>query len=169
MKKLVLIALFVAVAWCGGTAMAAAQATDSSTVTINVAVSATAKLTLNGVQGSALTVNFPDADPDTSPTLTAAPIAVVAKGKTSAAGHITLTVQASQVLTSGTDTIPLTNITWGANGNLSAGILDTAAVTIGDWLGSGNRSGSHTYVLANSWTYATGNYSTVVTYTLTAP
>ena len=44
-----------------------------------------------------------------------------------------------------------------------------AAQSLGSWTGSGNRAGTQTYKLANSWSYATGAYSTSVTYTLTAP
>ncbi len=171
MKKVLVITLFAAVAWCTGTAVGLAQPAidNASTVTINVNVNSHARLTLDGNQGAAIVVTFNDADPEATPTLTAAPIAVSARGRTSSGSTITLTVEANQVLTSGTDTIALSNITWGANGNLLAGALDTAPVTICSWVGSGTRGGNHTYVLANSWSYATGSYTTTVTYTLTVP
>jgi hypothetical protein len=43
------------------------------------------------------------------------------------------------------------------------------AQTVGSWTGSGNRSGTQSYALANSWNYATGAYTAMATYTLTAP
>jgi hypothetical protein len=43
------------------------------------------------------------------------------------------------------------------------------AQTVGTWTGSGNPAGSHTYVLANSWAYATGVYTTTLNYTLSVP
>ena len=36
-----------------------------------------------------------------------------------------------------------------------------------DWPGTHN--GTQTYTLVNSWNYVTGNYTTTLTYTLTAP
>ncbi len=171
MKKLLIIALFAAVALCGAAATASAQVSDiPSTVTINVTIGSHARLTLNATHGAALVVNFGDADPETSPTITAPAIAVSARGRTSTAGHITLTVTASQDLTApGPITIPASNISWAADTDLSAGaLIATTAVTLGDWVGSGIRVGNHTYVLANDWAYATGNYTTTVTYTLTA-
>ncbi len=167
MKKVVAITLFALVAWCAGSAIAAAQATDSKTVTVNATVSATAKLDL-----SSLVVNFPDADPDTTASITVAPITVTAKGKTSAGSNITLTVLASDDLkTAGSDVIGIANITWTVSGaGFAAGTMSkTSAQSLASWSGSGSRSGTQTYALANSWSYATGSYSTSVTYTLTAP
>jgi hypothetical protein len=40
---------------------------------------------------------------------------------------------------------------------------------VGAWTGSGNQTGTQTYSLANSWTYATGTYTAALTYTLTVP
>lgn len=167
MKKVLIITLLAVVAWCAGTAVVAAQATDTKIVTVNATVAATAKLTL-----SSLVVNFPDADPDLTPSITVAPITVDAKAKTGAAQHVTLTVLADQDLTSGGNTIAITNITWiVSGGGLIAGTMDrVTAQPLGDWVGSGNHSGNtQTYSLANSWAYATGAYVAHVTYTLTAP
>ena len=46
---------------------------------------------------------------------------------------------------------------------------NTVAQSLGSWTNSGNRSGTQTYALANSWDYETRSYSQGVTYTLTAP
>jgi hypothetical protein len=51
-----------------------------------------------------------------------------------------------------------------------AGTLAKAtAVSVASWTGSGNRTGTITPVLANSWTYPTGTYTAASTFTLTAP
>ncbi len=140
-------------------------AQPTANVTVSATVSARATLTV-----SAAAVSFADADPDTTPSITGAPvISVTAKSRTAAGNAVTLTVQSGSALTSGADTIAVSNVTWTATGDLSAGTLDTAAVTVGSWTNSGNRSGNMTYLLANSWLYATGNYSATVTYTLSAP
>lgn len=144
-------------------------APSSAQQTANLAVSATvsARATLTV---SAAAVSFADADPDTTPTITGAPVlTVTAKSRTSAGNAVTLTVQAGTNLLSGADSIAASNVDWTATADLSAGTLSTAAVTIGSWTNSGSRSGTMTYRLTNSWTYATGNYSTTVTYTLSAP
>lgn len=162
MKK-VLITLVAVLVLTGTVAFAAV---DTKNVTVNATVSATAKLTL-----SSLTVNFPDADPDTTPTITVAAIDITAKGKTSTGSNITLTVLASDDLKAGTDVIGIANITWAVTGaGFVAGTMDkSVAQSLGSWANSGNRTGTQTYSLTNSWAYATGAYTTSVLYTLTAP
>ncbi|MCX6549743.1 MAG: hypothetical protein NTY02_01845 [Acidobacteria bacterium] len=142
-------------------------ASDTKPLTVNATVAATAKLTV-----SSATVAFADADPDVTPSITASggAITVTAKGKTSAAGNITLTILAGADLTSGSDTIPIANVTWTATGDLVAGTMSkTIAQSVGSWTGSGSRTGTQTYKLANSWDYVTGSYTASATYTMTAP
>lgn len=143
-------------------------ATASSNLTVAATISATASLTV----GSAA-INFPDANPDTTPSISATenPVSVTAKGKTSNGGTITLTLLASGDLTSGGNTIGIDNVTWTATGSGYAGgtMNKTAAQTVGSWTNSGNRSGSLSFALANSWSYATGSYAASATFTLTAP
>lgn len=143
-------------------------ATSTGNVTVSSTVSATAKLTL----GSA-TVSFANADPDTTPSIAATEgaISVTAKAKTSAAGSVTLTIVAANDLTSGSDTIAISNVTWTVTGaGFVAGTMNkTVAQSVASWTGSGERSGTQSYALANSWSYATGSYSVAATYTLTAP
>jgi len=145
----------------------AQPATDSKNVTVSAQVDAKAKLDLGG----ATTADFPDDDPDTSATLTAtAAIAVTVKARTTSSGTVTLTVQAGDDLKSGSDVITIDKLTWTAGGALSAGTMSkSAAVSLGSWTGPGTHNGTQTYKLVNSWNYVTGNYSTTVTYTLTAP
>jgi hypothetical protein len=147
-------------------APAFAQDTDTQLINVTVNVSARAKLTL----GSG-TLTFADTDPDgAGAVITAAAISLDVKSRTSSGSNVTLTVQADDDLTSGTDTIAISNLTWAVTGaGFQPGTSSTAAQTLGSWTGSGNRSGTHTYSLANSWNYNVGTYTAVLTYTLTAP
>jgi len=143
---------------------ATASAQVTQTLTINAAVNARATLTL-----SVGSVSFADSDPDTVPSINASSaVTVTAKSRTSGGNAVTLTVSAPD-LTSGGDTIAIGNITWAANGDLAGGTLSNAAVTLVNSTNSGMRTGDMSFVLANSWAYAIGNYSTTVTYTLSAP
>lgn len=165
MKRPLLLTLLLVGALLVWTAPAAAQTTAS--VNVSATVNARAKLTL-----SSATVSFGDADPDTTPTITGSPVLNVdAKSRTGSSNAVTLTIQASSDLTAaGGNTIPVDpNVTWTATGDLTAGTLKTTAQTIGNWTGSGARSGAMTFQMLNSWSYATGTYSTTITFTLSAP
>jgi len=144
-----------------------AQSNDTKIVNISATVSARAKLTL-----SSLSVAFPDADPDVTPSIVATPLTVDVKTRTTAASNVTLTVLASDDLKAGSDVITINNLTWTVSGTgMAAGTMNkVTAQSLGGWTGSGNRTGmTQTYALANSWAYATGSYGSTVTYTLTAP
>jgi hypothetical protein len=151
-----------------GTAWAA---TDSKTLTINATVAATAKLTL-----SAATISFPNADPDTVASIPSAPTTVTftCMVKTGAASLATLTVLATGDLTNTAtppDTIAINNVTWTTSGApFVVGTMNkTTAQPVASWTGSGNRTGTCSYFLANSWNYATGTYTASANYVLTAP
>lgn len=150
------------------TPLLADAASDSKTLTINATVSARAKLTI-----SPTTINFPDADPDVVDPIPATEngVSVEAKIRTTGAGVATLTCLAGGDLTSGTDLIDIGNVTWTASGGgYGAGTMsDAVAQSAGSWSGSGSRSGTFDFFLANSWAYAVGNYAQDVVYTLTAP
>lgn len=149
-------------------AASAFGATATQTVAVAATVAARAALTV----GSA-TLTFADANPDTTPSL--APnegaITIAASGRTSATGNITLTVVSSNDLVSGADLIAAANLTWTASGAgfVGGAMNKTTGQSVGSWTGPGSRTGTQTYSLVNSWSYATGNYSMTVTYTLTAP
>jgi hypothetical protein len=140
----------------------------TANVTVSATVSATAKLALTSA-----TVSFPNADPDTTPSIPASEgaITVTAKAKTSSSATVTLTLLAADDLKSGLDTIAISNITWTAGGaGFVAGTMNRiTAQTVASWTNSGSRTGTQSYALANSWNYATGSYSATATYTLTAP
>lgn len=167
MKKVILtLVVAFCLIWMVGNALA--QSTDTANLTINAAVNSRAKLTLG-----TNTINFPDADPDTTPSIAASenPVSVNVKARTGSASTVTLTHRAAGDLDSGTDTIAITNVTWTATGTgFVAGTMSTGSdVSAGSWTGSTNESGTFSYSLANSWSYAPGSYTASSTYTLTAP
>jgi hypothetical protein len=119
------------------------------------------------------TVAFVAGDPDTAPTIAAAPIVVTVRVQQNS-GPWTLSVQADGDLLSGASSIPATQITWTAspappfqNGTLNKVVGQTMAS------GTGNLNpaigGSVVFRLANSWTYSAGFYSQTVVFTLSAP
>ena len=146
----------------------AGAATDTETLTINASVLARAKLVL-----APTIINFPDADPDVTPSIPATEnsVNVISTVRTSSAGAVTLTCQANGDLVSGGDVIAITNVTWTSTGaGYVAGAMNNAApVAVGSWTGSGAYVGTNDFFLANSWAYNVGAYTQTVTYTLTAP
>jgi len=144
-------------------------ASDTKPLTVNATVSARATLTMG-----ASSISFADADPDATPSIASNPasVSVTAKVRTGSASTATLTHLAADDLKSGSDTIPIGNVTWTAAGTgFIAGTMNkTTAQTAASWTGSGSHTdGSFSYFLANSWSYATGTYAASSTYTLTAP
>lgn len=142
--------------------------TRTGSVNVSVTIAAAAKLILGGS-----TVSFPNADPDIVPRVPASEgtLTVTAKARTGSASPVTLTVLAADDLVSGPNTIAVANVSWTATGSgfLDGSLSRAAAQTVGSWIGPGERSGTQTYVLQNSWAYATGTYTVTATYTLTAP
>ena len=141
-----------------------AQTTATASLGVTASVNAKAKLTL-GVAS----ITFPDADPDVVTVMTSSAVTIDVKARTS--GTPTLTVLAGGDLTTGSANIPITSLTWTATGSgFIAGANDkTTAQTVASWGGSGSPSGSQTFSLPNSWSYATGTYTATLNYTLTVP
>ena len=143
-------------------------ATDSKVLTINATVAARAKLVL-----APSTINFPDADPDVTPSIPANEnsVLVLANVRTSSVGVSTLTCLANGDLTTGSDNIAISNVSWTASGGGYVGgtMSNAAAQSVGSWTGSGANVGNLDFSLANSWAYNAGSYTQTVTYTLTAP
>jgi hypothetical protein len=163
MRLTVSVSLF-ALLFAAGHMPVAAQ---TSNATLNASINGLARLSL-----SSAALMFPDADPDTVPSIQAAqgPITLSAKARTSPNGTVTLTVLASDQLRSGLDTIPASNITWvGSGAGFVNGTLSTtAAQVVTGWNGSGVRTGTQTFFFRNLWSYATGTYTLTMTYTLSA-
>jgi hypothetical protein len=167
MKRMIVVAVLMVA--CITLAVSAGwSVTATQSVTISATVASKAKLAL-----SAATVTFPDADPDATPSIGAAenPVTATVKATTGSASTVTLTVQAGGAdLVSGTDQIAISNVTWTASGaGFVAGTMNTTAQSAGSWTGSGSRSGTFSYFLANSWAYPKGSYTQTAVYTLTAP
>jgi hypothetical protein len=143
-------------------------ATDIETITINATVGDHAKLTINPT-----TINFPDADPDLVDPIPAIEnsVSVQSRVRTSDTTMSTLTCASDGDLISGGDMIDITNVTWTSTGaGYIDGTMDDAVEQLaGSWSGPGTFAGTFDYFLANSWDYATGNYSQTVVYTLVAP
>lgn len=148
---------------------ALAASTGNVPVVINANVAALAKLTIPAA------ITFASADPDVTPSIPATenPVAVRTQVRTGSASAVSLTVLSAGDLTNGTvaEDIGIGAVTWTAAGNgFVAGTMDkTTAQSAGAWTGSGDRSSTFSYNLANSWSYAPGSYTATVNYVLSAP
>ena len=147
----------------GNNAFAATQ-----TLTVNASVASRAELTI-----APNSISFADSSPTTSPTINAnSTVAVTANVRTASNSKATLVAAVSGDLTSGSDTVPISNISWTASGTpFIAGTLNktTAQSAASFSNGSGSYSGTYSFTMVNSWSYNTGSYAATVTYTLTAP
>ncbi len=165
MKKAVWNGILAAVGALALSTPAFAQTTAA--VTVNAQVNALARLTV-----SAAAISFADSDPDTVTVIPAnTALTVGVRARTSAGGSVTLTVAADTNLTSGSDSIAITALKWSSTGASfnPTGTSALTAQTVVSFTGSGSRTGTQNYTLDNSWAYATGNYGTSLTYTLSAP
>ena len=143
----------------------AASETDVVTATLNVAP--LAKLNL-----SALTLTFPDTNPDFAALVPASggPLVVTARARATPATLVTLTVQALDDLRSGTDVIPASAVRWTASGDgFADGTLSAAAAqNVATWAASGAYTGRLAFAFENSWNWPTGTYTVTLVFTLTA-
>ena len=149
---------------------------DTSIVMTDVNADSTCSATLT-INSSSIT--FLSANPRVVPIISANenPVPVTASVQIEDGKTATLTALAGGDLVSGGNTIPINAITWtatgspGDNGGLVAGatMSKVAPVLAGSWTSSGTYTGAFSFFMANSWSYATGNYSQTVTYTVTAP
>jgi len=159
----ILMALILGAA---GTSWGAVHAT--AMVTVAAPLASSAQLTI-----SPNVINFPDANPDTVPTIAATqnPVSVTANAQTGGGRTVTLGVLAQGDLVSGGNTIAINNVTWTATGSgFRNGTMNkTTSQLAGQWTGPGSRTGTFSYSLKNSWSYATGSYTQTVIYTLIAP
>ena len=163
--RLLLVAtVMVAIAWA---VPASAQTTATAGLTISASVSAIAKLTV-----STSTLTFPNTDPDTgginiSPT--EGVVSIAAKAKSGSNFGVTLTLKADDDSKSGSDVITIDKISWTASGtSFVAGTMSRTAQTVASWTGSGNKSGTQTFSMLNSWDYPVGSYTATAVYTLTS-
>ncbi len=141
--------------------------TETEIITATLNVAPLAKLNL-----SALSLAFPDSNPDLAPLVPAAggPLVVTARTRVTPGTPVTLTVQALDDLRSGTEVIPASAVRWTATGEgFADGTLSAAAAqTVATWPASGAYAGRLAFVFENSWTWPTGSYSLTMVFTLTA-
>ena len=128
---------------------------------------ATARLTI-----SPLTVSFPSADPDTVPSVAATenPISVRVRTEGSQTMVTQLTVATGGDLRSGGSIIPISKVTWTASGGgyVPGRLSGSSPQFVGQWLGKVDSQGQLRFWLENSWSYAVGDYSQNLVYTLIA-
>ncbi len=117
---------------------------------------------------------FNSADPDTMPIVTAQPIVVTYRVRGNGNGPWRITLLAEGDLVDGPTTIDISNVTWTAtpappfqNGTLSKTVEQVLASGSGDV--NPAAQASVVFQLANSWNYATGQYTQTVVFTLSAP
>jgi len=165
-KKLLLIAL-VMTSWLASSGRSIA-ATNTKSLLIKAKIDKVVKLIVD-----TNTLVFPIMDPDEVRQVPALQndIKVTVKARTGSTSPVNLNIIAEGDLISGSDTIPIQNVTWQASGQgFSPGTLSKSIVqTAGAWKGSGVREGIFRYYLNNSWNYQKGEYLVTVTYTLTTP
>jgi hypothetical protein len=123
---------------------------------------------------SPATITFANADPDTTPSITAPSITVSYRVRNNLLGNWRITLLAGGDLTAGGATIPVTNVTWTAtpappfqNGTMSRTLAQTLASGSGDV--QNTTTGTVVFRLANSWTYNAGIYNASFVFTLSAP
>jgi hypothetical protein len=165
MKKAVWSGIIAAVGALALSTPAFAQTTAA--VTVNAQVNAKARLEV-----SAASISFADQDPDDFPVISAnTGLDITVKARTSAGGAVALTVVADTDLVSGGNSIGIGALKWTSTGANFAptGTSGLSAVTVASFTNSGTRTGTQSYTLDNSWTYATGAYTTTLNYTLSAP
>lgn len=167
-KKSSLVFILMLLGILGGWVSEAAAFSTNTTIDVSAAIDSAAQLTI-----TPSAINFRDADPSVMPSIPANenPVSVTAYAQTTGNKTVTLTVIAAGDLVSGNDTILINNVTWTATGNgfLGGTMSKTTPQTAGRWHRSGTRMGTFSFFLNNSWSYATGNYTQTVTYTLTSP
>jgi len=97
-------------------------------------------------------------------------IPVRASGLVPRGQPITLTVDSANPLSNGANPIPFSNITWRSSGDFPAGgFNDRTNQKIGQWAGSGDRTGTYSFNYMNVRSYPPGNYVGRVIYTLSSP
>jgi hypothetical protein len=105
------------------------------------------------------------------------PVTVTASIQIDDGKPATLKALAGGDLMSGSDKIPIGNVTWTATGSpgINGGLVPAGTMNkdiaqdVGSWTVSNTYTGAFFFYMANSWSYATGTYSQTVTYTISAP
>ncbi|RII28999.1 MAG: hypothetical protein CXR31_03775 [Geobacter sp.] len=162
-----LVALTLTVLLVSGTEQAAAAPPPTLTVSLSIT-----------------NITFPDQDPDFFPVSqqTGLPVQITLTTKNiGTATPYSCSVLARGDLTSGLAIIPVSNIGWtavtlaaDAGESFYSGTLSkTTAVVVAQGSGNENRpsplQADLTFFIQNLWSYATGNYSQTIDFTITSP
>ncbi|HUL31358.1 MAG TPA: hypothetical protein VLZ03_12975 [Thermodesulfobacteriota bacterium] len=159
--------LLAASLWIAASGVSTA-ATATKSLAINAKVGKWAKVIVD-----THTITFPNTDPNETKPVPAIQkdIRVIIKVRTGTASSVNLNLIADGDLVSGSDIIPIQNVTWEAFGQgfMSGALSKSTVQTAGSWKGSGVREGVFRYYLNDGWNYSVGEYQVTVTYTLTTP
>ena len=149
------------------------------TIGLCIATPAKAQITLR-LSMNPSSVSFPDANPSTTPLVSGGTVRVSLRVRNALpTDNWSVNALAAGDLTSGSDTIPLSNTAWtvtqagaACNCTCQAGTGSIAVPQL-VLIGQGNTGGGvrcrQNYTLINSWAYAPGSYSQIVTITATSP
>ncbi len=165
----IMAALLIILAALGCTGPGSAWGQET-TVMVDVSVQAPLSIQLTM---SPLTINFPNANPDTTPSIGASenPVNVQVNTNAGKKQTVLLTAQAQGDLISGSNTIPISNVRWTATGTgyLGGTMIKNTAVTAFSLVGRGTYNGTFSFFLTNSWNYNVGTYHATVLYTASVP
>ncbi len=173
-SKTALLAILAITMTLMGAGLAEA-ATATGSVNLTAEVTSIAELTLG-----ASVIDFPATNPSTASIPGVGTTSVSANVRTGSGSTATLTALAATDLKSGSDIIPISNVTSTYTATTGTGFfiagtpIAMSTTTPGATLAtgtaaSGSYTGTFTWAMANSWSYANGNYTAIINYLLTAP
>lgn len=171
MKREIVVLAIVVFGMCLMGAGQAEAASDTANVTLSATISSSATLTLSN---TTVTFNQGELPPNAMQAAENGTATVNATFRTASTAPATLKVKATgDLVDTNLDTILITALKSSATGDsffLSGPITwsKSAGVTVGSGQ-SGSYNGAFTWTLDNSWSYATGTYTSSATYTLSAP
>ena len=117
-------------------------------------------------------VSFPDQSPDIVPVIGPDDVSVSVRSLAAPGTPWVLTMVADSDLTSGTDVIPIGNVSWTASPSppFQGGILSTVVpVVLGNGVSHFSSVATLGFYLQNSWDYVPGDYTATATLTLSSP
>ncbi len=117
-------------------------------------------------------VSFPDGSPDLEPVIGPRDISVLVNVRATPGNPWILTMIADSDLTSGTDVIPIGNVSWTASPSplFRGGTLSTVVpAVLGNGVSHFSSLATLGFYLQNSWAYVPGTYTATATVTLSSP
>ena len=117
-------------------------------------------------------VTFPDADPDAVPVMGPQVVTLGVEVLGIVGTPWTLTFIANSDLQSGSNVIPISNVSWTVTPNppFRDGQLSTITpIVLATGISHSRFLATFNFFMANSWNYVPGNYAATATFTLAAP